>query len=48
VSVLWQHLLIALYAVAVLVHNLACLAWLVAGRGQSTAGQLLMVFAYHT
>jgi hypothetical protein len=30
VSVLWQYLLIALYAVAVLVHNLACLAWLVA------------------
>jgi hypothetical protein len=28
--VLWQYLLIALYAVAVLVHNLACLAWLVA------------------
>jgi hypothetical protein len=30
VSVLGQYALIALYAAAVLVHNLACLAWLVA------------------
>jgi len=30
VSVLGLYALIALYAVAVLVHNLACLAWLVA------------------
>lgn len=30
ISVLGQYALVAAYAVAVLVHNLACLAWLVA------------------
>lgn len=30
ISVLGQYALVALYAIAVLVHNLACLAWILA------------------